>query len=432
VTSQVIDVRPSMPPTAEPQASAPPAPRPASAPSLPSGTRHRVGFWIVAFAFVVAMAFSTAPTPLWTLYRQRDHFSTAAVTVAFAAYAVGVVASLFLAGHISDWRGRRRVLVPAILLEAVAAAVFLLCPDLPGLVLARVVTGFGVGMVTATATAHLAELHAVASPGASPLRPGLVATAANLGGLALGPLVAGILAQYVDGKLTVPYLLFLVLLLGSAVGLAVVPETVPADRAESQAYRPQRVAVPPTGRVRYLAVAGAAFGLFAILGLFTSLAPSFLASIGQTAPAAAGLVAFGVFGAATVAQLLLGRVAPARQLALGLPGTVLGVVVLTAGVLLASPAGFLAGGLIAGGGAGVLLKGALGTVATLAPNHARGEAIAGVFLTAYVGLALPVLGVGFASQLGVPLATSLVGFSALVLGVLAAVAAALRRYPATA
>ncbi|MEO3820531.1 MFS transporter [Plantactinospora sp. B24E8] len=419
MVSQVIDVRPAVPPAAPP-----------SVPSTPSVGRHRAGFWIVAFAFVVAMAFSTAPTPLWTLYRQRDHFSTTMVTVAFAAYAVGVVVSLFLAGHVSDWLGRRRVLVPAILLEVVAAVLFLLWPDLPGLVLARVITGFGIGMITATATAHLAELHAVARPDAPPLRAGLVATAANLGGLAIGPLVAGLLAQYVDGKLTVPYLLFLVLLVGSALGLFLVPETVPPARKDGQPYRPQRIAVPATDRIRYFAVAGAAFGLFAILGLFTSLAPSFLAAIGLTSPVVAGLAAFGVFGAATVAQLLLGRVAPARQLTIGIPATTLGVVVLAAGVLLSSPAGFLAGGLIAGGGAGVLLKGSLGTAATLAPSHARGEAIAGVFLTAYVGLALPVLGIGFATRLGVPLATSLVGFAALVLAMLAVVAATLRRHPA--
>ncbi|WP_233604405.1 MFS transporter [Micromonospora sp. HM5-17] len=416
--SQVIDVRPSVSPAPDPLA--------------PSIARHRAGFWIVAFAFAVAMAFSTAPTPLWNLYRQRDHFSTTMVTVAFAAYAVGVVISLFLVGHVSDWLGRRRILVPAMLLEVVAAVMFLFWPDLPGLVLARVITGIGIGMITATATAHLAELHAVARPKAPPLRAGLVATAANTGGLAIGPLAAGLVVQYVDSKLTVPYLLFLILLVGSAVGLALVPETVPAERAESQPYRPQRVAVPPTDRSRYFAVAAAAFGLFAILGLFTSLAPSFLAAIGQTAPVMAGLAAFGVFGAATVAQLLLGRVAPARQLAIGISGTALGVVVLAAGVLLTSPAGFLAGGLIAGGGAGVLFKGSLGTAAMLAPSHARGEAIAGVFLTAYVGLAIPVLGIGFASRLGVPLHTSLLGFSALVLAVMAAVAATLRRHPARA
>ncbi|MEK8172663.1 hypothetical protein NKH77_36505 [Streptomyces sp. M19] len=68
-------------------------------------------------------------------------------------------------------------------------------------VLARVVSGLGIGIITATATAHLTELHATARPEADRARAGYVATAANLGGLAAGPLVSGLLAQYVDGPL---------------------------------------------------------------------------------------------------------------------------------------------------------------------------------------------------------------------------------------
>src|SRR6201993_5394799 len=107
--------------------------------------RRRVGFWIVALGFTIAMAFTTVPTPLWSLYAQRDRFSSLTVTVAFAVYAVAVAVSLFLAGHMSDWYGRRRVLVPAIALELAAAAVFLASPSLPGVLVARVLSGLGVG-----------------------------------------------------------------------------------------------------------------------------------------------------------------------------------------------------------------------------------------------------------------------------------------------
>src|ERR1700730_8706043 len=72
------------------------------------------GFWIVGYVFAVTMAFSTIPAPLYVLYQTRDHFGALLVTVIFAAYAVGVMASLFLAGHISDWLGRRRMGAPAL------------------------------------------------------------------------------------------------------------------------------------------------------------------------------------------------------------------------------------------------------------------------------------------------------------------------------
>jgi hypothetical protein len=135
-------------------------------PAWPAG-RNSSGFWVVAFAFTITMAFTTVPTPLWTLYAQRDHFSSLTVTVVFAVYALAVALSLFLAGHLSDSYGRRCVLMPALALQIV---VFVVWPSLPGLLLARVLSGLGIGAVTATATAWLSELR-----GADPRRTRTVA-----------------------------------------------------------------------------------------------------------------------------------------------------------------------------------------------------------------------------------------------------------------
>jgi MFS family permease len=156
-----------------------------------AGRRHNVAFWIVGYAFAVTMAFSALPTPLYVLYQARDHFSTFMITVIFAAYAVGVVASLFLAGHLSDWVGRRRMVLLAVLTNMFSGVLFLLWPATAGLIVARVVSGVSIGMLTATATAYLNELHAAARPGAGSGRSEIVATAANLGGIGLGPLLAG-------------------------------------------------------------------------------------------------------------------------------------------------------------------------------------------------------------------------------------------------
>src|SRR3954454_80558 len=121
--------------------------------------RHGAGFWAVAFAFLTVMAFSTVPSPLYGLYQARDGFSSFVITIIYAAYAVGVIAALLLAGHLSDWHGRRRVLLPAVATSMVSALVFLLWRDLHGLLVARVINGVSVGVVAATATAYLAELH---------------------------------------------------------------------------------------------------------------------------------------------------------------------------------------------------------------------------------------------------------------------------------
>jgi MFS family permease len=139
---------------------------------------------------------------------------------------------------------------------------------------ARFVSGVSIGLLTATATAHLTELHFASRPGDSRNRADLVATAANLGGIGLGPLIAGLLAQYVTQPLRVPFLVFEVLLLLGVIAIALAPETVERPQTTS-AYRPQRVAIPAAGRSRYFAAAVAGMAEFAVFGLFTSLASAF-------------------------------------------------------------------------------------------------------------------------------------------------------------
>jgi MFS family permease len=199
---------------------------------------HSIGFWVVAVAFLLNMAFSAVPTPLYVLYQQRDGFSNLMVTVVFAVYAVGVIGSLFLGGHLSDWVGRRRVFVPALLANAASAVVFIVDPSLAGLIVARVISGVSVGLTTATATSYLAELHASARPSASQRRAEAVATGSNLGGIGFGPLAAGLLAQFAPAPFDVPYVVFGVALVGAAVAVALSPRRPSGARTHGRGIAP--------------------------------------------------------------------------------------------------------------------------------------------------------------------------------------------------
>ena len=375
---------------------------------------HGPGFWVIAAAFLITMAFSTVPTPLYAIYQQRDGFPTYMITVIFASYAVGVMAALYLAGHVSDWLGRRRVALVAVLAEALAAAVFLLWQDVPGLLLARFICGVGVGVLTATATAHLSELRQIARPEEDPSRSALISSTVNLGGLAFGPLVGGLLAQYVASPLERPYEIFLVLLLLSAVGIALVPETV--ERLEERpAYRPQRVALPSSAKPLFFASAIGAFAAFAIFGLFTSLAPTFLAgTLHHTSRVLAGVVTFAVFIAGAASQVVFVRLTRRHQLRLGLVAMSVGLVGVAVGGLLPSLWTFILGGVIAGAGVGLVFRGAVATAASLADPSSRGEVLAALFLIAYAGLAIPVLAIGLGIAL-LPAEVALLLFTALIL-----------------
>ncbi|WP_223622608.1 MFS transporter [Microbacterium sp. EST19A] len=357
---------------------------------------HAAGFWIVAAAFLVVMAYSTVPTPLYPLYEARDGFPVWMITVIFAAYAVGVVVSLFFLGHISDWAGRRRMLLIAILISVISAALFLLWSSPAGLIIARLVNGVSIGVLTATATAYLSESRARSRPGESAVVAASVAGAANLGGLALGPLIGGIFAEFAPDPLVLPHVVFLIALVLAGIAVATVPETVDAPETPVP-YRPQRLSAPSGSRPAFVAAGFGAFASFALLGLFTSLAPSILVgTFEQRDHLLAGAVTFAVFGAAAAGQLLLARIALRIQLLIATISCGVGLAAVAIGALTPQFAVFLLGGIVAGLGVGVLFKSSIATAASLASPGRRGETLAFIFLIAYCGLALPVLAAGAA------------------------------------
>ncbi|WIE65234.1 MFS transporter [Curtobacterium sp. MCLR17_036] len=395
-----------------------PAPR-----GRPSHTRrrHGFGFWAVAFAFLAVMAFATVPAPLYVVYQARDGFPTFTTTVVFAAYGVGVVVSLFLAGHLSDVHGRRPLVLVSIALELVAAVLFLLWNDVAGLVVARLVTGLGVGLLTATATAHLGELRVRATGSDAAAKGASVAAGAvNLGGLSLGALVGGALAEFVARPLVVPYVVFVVALAVAFVLVLAAPETV--DRPSTPVpYRPQRMQAPDGEAAAFWAAGTAAFAALAVQGLFTSVAPTFLGTTFHvTDRLAAGATTFGVFAASALSQIVFARLSQRAQIRLGLVLLVGGLAVLAVAAVLLQVAGFIGGGVVAGAGVGLLFRAAIGSAGALVGPERRGGVLAATFLIAYAGLTVPVVAVG-AALLVVPTLPVLIGYVVFV-AVLAVVA----------
>lgn len=344
--------------------------------------------------FAVTIALAAAPAPLYVLYAREDHFGSFATTVIFGVYALGVAVSLYLAGHISDRFGRRRIIAPAVLLNVIAALIFMTWHEMAWLLIARFISGLGIGMLAATATAHLTELHRKSRPEATPTQATVVSTVANIGGIGLGPLVSGFLAEWAPRPLYTPYAVFAFLMLAGLIAVVVVPETVEPTAGEWH-YRPQKTLVHVNIRARFVAAATIAFVSFSMFGFFTFLTPSFIAlNLGHTSHALAGAVSFAVFGSAALAQIASTGWAPARLYAIGLSFLPIGLVLTVAAVLSNSLGMIIAAGIIVGIGAGLGFKGAVPTVIAIAPPAARGESLALLFLAGYIGMSVPVIGLG--------------------------------------
>lgn len=269
---------------------------------------------------------------------------------------------------------------------------------LSGLIFARVISGVAVGLSAATATAYLLELDLVARPAASGRRANIAATAANLGGIGFGPLVAGWLAEHAPHPLRLPYIVFGGAIAGLAVLVALGPD-VPGSRPPRPPYRPQRIVVPRKDRSDFFSAVVIAMATFAIFGMFTSLVPSFLADIlDEHSRAVAGLAVFVAFGSAAAAQIVAGRYGTREILIFGLPALGLGLGIFVVGVFATSLPVFLLGGVVTGAGAGLAFRAAMATASLAAPSGARAEVLAGFFVGAYVGMTMPALALGIAAR----------------------------------
>ncbi|MEU0359845.1 MFS transporter [Streptomyces cyaneofuscatus] len=350
----------------------------------------RLGCPAAAAVFAIGMAGTTLPTPLYGLYREELGFSELMVTVVFAVYALGVIATLLLAGNVSDETGRRPVLLAALGFSAASALCFLFEGGLPALFAGRLLSGFAAGLLSGAATVTVMEL---APPGRE-AGAGLAATAANMGGLGCGPLLAGLLAEYAPRPLTLPFVAHLALVAVAAVLTWLLPETV-TSRVRRFRPHPQGLAVPPQVRGVFAPSALAAFAGFSLLGLFTAVAPAFVAeTLDVHNLALTGLVVFSVFLASTAGQALMGRVGVRRALPGGCFVLVVGLVLVAASLLLASLPLLVAGALCGGLGQGLAFRGAVTAISTAAPAEHRAATVSAFFVTAYLGISLPVVGVG--------------------------------------
>jgi len=386
----------------------------ASAPSPVQRRPQGSGFWAVALAFLIVMAFATLPSPLYGLYRTRDHLSALVITVVFAIFAGGAIITLLREPFIGARVGRRGAMLGGVATMMVAAGVLAAWKDLPGLLIGRLLTGVAIGLAAGVAIPYLIELRACSHPSASAAYARNIGVAVNVGALGLGPLVAGILAQWAPQPLTVPYLLFVALGAVALFGVAAAPETgasTPRAATDNQPAGPRRKARLP------VPAAAATIAAFAASGLFAGLSGLFLATtLHHPSHALSGATLFVVFSAGVASQLATNKLQASRVLVLGMLSMVVGLVLLVVAVRLPTPslALFLIGGALIGAGAGAVYKGTTGLVLEAAAPENRVAMTSDLVIAVFAGLSVPVIGAGVALDLGASAPDTVFGFAILV------------------
>jgi MFS family permease len=355
----------------------------------PRPARHPVRFWSTAYTVVVLLTGTNLATPLYRDYGSRFGFSPLTTTLVFAVYVMALIPSLLLAGPLADAIGRRRVLLPAVALAAAGSVLFAFADGTGWLIAARILQGVAVGAASGALTAALTDVE----PRGDRRRAARVSTVASAAGLGLGPLLAGLLAEYAPAPHVLPFLAEVVLLVPAAIAVAVLPAARGGGR-----WQPRRPQLPPGVRAAFATTGMSAFLAFAVIGLFLSLVPTYVTTLyGRPDLLVSGATTALLLACSAAAQLLAAHAPGHRLEIIGLPLLAGGLVLLAVAGEVSSLRMLLVAIVIAGIGQGLAFLGGLTTVNEVAPVDRRAEVLSSFYVVIYLGVGLPVIGVGFAA-----------------------------------
>ena len=344
----------------------------------------------LAVGSMIAVMFmgSTIVTPLYSLYAKQFGFSAIMLTLIYAAYVIGNLVSLFFFGGVSDRAGRKRIVLRALAMAALSTGIYFFATSTPWLFVARVLSGFSIGLGAGTGTAWIAELDAE-----DRARATLVAVVSNFAGLGLGPLISGLLAQYSSRPLQLPFLIYIGAVAITAVFIARSPETV-NNHSDTTTARRTSVAVPRSIRARFIAPAITAFTVFSLYGFYFSLAPGVLIdSLHLSNRAIGGAVVFelGLVAAATI--IVTRRLASGTCMRLALILLVPALALLILAQAQGSLPLLLLGTALSGVSGALGYRGSLQVVNQIAPEDQRAGVSSVYFIVCFMGNSLPVIAV---------------------------------------
>lgn len=366
---------------------------------------------------IVIFLSSGVPVPLYNIFRETEGITDGDLALTTVTYLAFTAISLLLLGRLSNYLGRKPVIIAALFLAIAGCAVMTQVHSLPVLMAARILQGTACGLASTAAGAFVID---TAPRGRLLWLPAVVTSSAPPFAIPVGALVSGTLSQFAPFPRTLALCLTAVVLLLIAVLVAMCPETMPRRSGALGALVP-RVHVP-AGSGRILAAAGCALvATWSFTGFYQAFAPGMTADYFHSDSA---LMISIVFASAVIlAPLggsLSGRMVPVTAFRLGLVGFLIASVAIMASLHAEAIVPFLVisllGGLAQGAANSSGMRAVLGNVE---PSDRAGT-LATMYLISYSGAALPGLAAGQASK-SIPLPD--VGTGYVVLAMVAGIAA---------
>lgn len=350
-----------------------------------------LSFSVILVSVVAVMAHTALPTPIYAIYSREFGLTTLQVTEVYAIYALGVIAALFLFNSLSNTVGRRPLLLVGLVCSVVSNVVFLNADSIGHLFAARCFTGLAAGTFMGTATVAAVE---VAAGGALAKHAAVWATAANILGLGLGPVVGGLGTKYLGDPEHELFALHLAVVGVLIVLLLVIKEPLAkADRVPFVWTAPKP---PSANRRTYVGLTLIGVSGMATLGMLAGLTPHFLGTFYPHASGlAAGLIVGAGFGGSALAQLAFRRAGITRGLAVGAAVMSLGLLLLIAAICFGSGVLYTSAAICTGLGQGLSIGRSIQEISAKTTLSERVSAVNLYYVALYTGAAVPVIALAF-------------------------------------
>jgi MFS family permease len=365
------------------------------------------------FAALAAMTFSAsgaAPTPLFQQYQESYGLTPAMLTIIFAAYVLSLLMALLMTGSLSDYVGRRPVILTALAMNMVAMIMFMTAGSAATLIAARSVQGFATGVATTALGAAILDTDKSRGP--------MLNSVTAFAGLTTGSLGAGVLVTFAPDPTELVYAVLLVL---SGIEIALLwrmPRTIEPKPGALASLRPH-VGVPVQARRALAQLTPVNIASWALGGFYFSLMPSVVrVATGVTSPAIGGLVVAALTFSAAMAVLLLRTMPAERMLLGGIPALAVGVAITLAGVQTQYVALMLLGTVVSGFGFGTAFSGTIRTVMPLARVDERAGLLSAFYVEGYLAFSLPAVIAGaVAPMIGLATAAEIYGLLVILLAI---------------
>src|SRR4051812_38083008 len=353
---------------------------------------RRASFWAAAAFAFLAFATSAAASPLYRVYEHEFSFAPTTLTLLFTVYIVVLLGTLLLFGSVSEYTGRRIVMLAGLALGAAGCALFLIAHGVGQVFAARALQGVAVGLLSGAAIAALFDLRP--NGGAAPV----VSSAAPTGGQALGAIGASVLAQYAPAPTHLVWWLLLGAFIAGVVVVLAMPEPGTVRPGVVSSLRPH-VSVPQAARGAFVTAVPALVGIWALAGFYLSLGPSLAAQLLHSQNLLwGGILIFLLTGLGAATSAAVRNTDPPTVMLGGCLALVAGALVTFAAIETTTSAVLLVGTAVAGLGFGPAFMGAYRSVVALAPSDDRAGLITAVYLFSYPASPVPAVIAGIATS----------------------------------